>query len=114
VPSTAYLASTRIRATLGRRGMAMVLALLVEALIALLLLFMAPDLPGVEDGARTTTFDVSTGDSEEAAEQSPAKSAPAKASRSQPQPSPCGRPKYSPSSRRRRKSRSYCPTASSR
>ena len=96
MPSTAYLASTRIRETLGRRGMAMVLALLVEALIALLLLFMAPDLPGVEDGPRTTTFDVSTGDSEDASEQSPAKAAPERASRSQPQPHPVRPPEVQP------------------
>jgi hypothetical protein len=94
--SAAYLASTRIRETLGRRGMAAVLALLVEALIALLLLFMAPDLPGVEDGARTTTFDVSTGDSEEAAKQSRAKAAPERASRSQPKPQPVRPPEVRP------------------
>jgi len=94
--SAAYLASTRIRETLGRRGMAMLLALLVEALIALLLLFMAPDLPGVEDGARTTTFDVSTGDSEDAADRSPAKAAPASAARSEPRPQPVRPPEVQP------------------
>lgn len=96
MPSTAYLASTRIRETLGRRGIAMLLALLVEALIALMLLFMAPDLPGVEDGPRTTTFDVSTGDSEEAAEQSQTKSAPERASRSAPRPQPVRPPEVQP------------------
>jgi hypothetical protein len=76
--STAYTASLKLRASLGRRGVAALLALLIELLIALLLLFMAPTIPGREKGkGRPTVFgiDVSSDESSDATEKAEAKAA---------------------------------------
>ncbi|WP_052508036.1 hypothetical protein [Sphingomonas hengshuiensis] len=47
-----------LRNVFGRRGAAFVLALLVELLIALLLLWMSPTLPGKKDAAGPTVFGI--------------------------------------------------------
>lgn len=48
----------RFRGLAARRGAAIVLALLVELLIALLLLWMSPTLPGKKDAAGPTVFGI--------------------------------------------------------
>lgn len=62
-------AHARLRASLGQRGIAFFLALLVELLVALLLWFMAPALTDKKPPPTTLTFGVDTapGDTEEPA-----------------------------------------------
>lgn len=87
--SAAYAASTRLRATLGRRGVAILLALAIEALIALLLLLMAPDLPGKpESDGRPTVFGIDVSDAPEAADRGEAKPGPKRPASAKPQPAP--------------------------
>lgn len=60
-------ASARLRASLGQRGIAFVLALVVELLVALLLWFVAPVLTEKRPPPTTTTFGIDTvaGETEE-------------------------------------------------
>ena len=62
-------ASARLRASLGQRGVAFLLALAVELLVALLLWFMAPVLAEKKPPPTTTTFGIDTapGDTEQPA-----------------------------------------------
>lgn len=61
-------ASVRLRASLGQRGVAFLLALLIELLVALLLWFMTPVIPGKDKGDVPSVFGISgpSSDSEEA------------------------------------------------
>jgi hypothetical protein len=61
-------ATVRLRASLGQRGVAFVLALLIELLVALLLWFMTPVIPGKEKGDVPSVFGIEgpRSDSEEA------------------------------------------------
>lgn len=61
-------ASVRLRASLGQRGVAFILALAIELLVALLLWFMAPVIPGKEKGDVPSVFGIEgpRSDSEEA------------------------------------------------
>lgn len=61
-------ATVRLRASLGQRGIAFVLALLIELLVALLLWFMTPVIPGKDKGDVPSVFGIEgpRSDSEEA------------------------------------------------
>lgn len=77
---------TRLRSDSGllrRRGAAFLLALAIEALVALLLLFLAPALPGRKDAPTTTVFSLedSSGEAAEQTERSEAKRTPRRAER---------------------------------
>lgn len=82
-------ASVRLRASLGQRGVAFLLALLVELLVALLLWFMAPVIPGKDKGSVPAVFGIEapSGDSEEA-DKTPEKKSESKAASGKPRPDP--------------------------
>jgi type IV secretory pathway VirB10-like protein len=82
-------ASDRLRASLGQRGIAFVLALAVEVLVALLLWFLAPVIPGKEKSNSPSVFGLEgpPSDSEEA-KKAPEKAAQRKTESSKPRPVP--------------------------
>lgn len=81
-------AHARLRASLGQRGVAFVLALLVELLVALLLWFIAPALTEKKPPPTTLTFGVDTapGDTEEPARTEQKKAAARSAAREKARP----------------------------
>jgi len=81
-------ASRRLRASLGQRGVAFVLALLVELLVALLLWFVAPTLAEKKPPPTTATFGIDTvpGETEEAAHTEQKKAAAKSAAREKARP----------------------------
>jgi hypothetical protein len=89
-------AAQRLRLSLGRRGIALLLALAVEIGVAILLLFLWPTIAGKPDGDKAipTTFSIDTGESDEAEQsdspqdKAEAPSRPAQQKRTEPKPKP--------------------------
>ena len=82
-------ASVRLRASLGQRGLAFALALFVELLVALLLWFLAPTIPGKDKGKVPAVFGIEGPSGErEAADRKEAKTQERKAASGKPKPAP--------------------------
>lgn len=82
-------ATRRLRASLGQRGLAFMLALAVELIVALLLWFLAPTIPGKDKGDVPTVFGIAgpRSDSEES-DRAPEKASERKAVSRKPRPVP--------------------------
>jgi type IV secretory pathway VirB10-like protein len=79
----------RVRERLGQRGAALVLALLVELLLALLLLFLTPVIPGKGDRPVPSVFGIEAGESDaEEADRTPEKASERRAESGKPRPVP--------------------------
>jgi type IV secretory pathway VirB10-like protein len=81
--------SNRLRASLRQRGVAVALALAIELLVALLLWFLAPPIPGKEKGSIPSVFEIqgTRSDSDEA-DRKPEKASERKATSGKPRPTP--------------------------
>ena len=78
----------RLRERFRERGTAFVLALAIEILIVLLLIFMAPTLPGIDKGKSPNVFGIDLGSSDDAQEATPQKQQKQQAKSGKPQPTP--------------------------
>jgi hypothetical protein len=68
---------------LRRRGAALVLALIIEILLALLLLFLAPPMPGKKTGDRTNVFGIEAPKGDDSPDKKPSEKQQKKAARAQ-------------------------------
>jgi protein TonB len=81
---------------LRRRGAAIALALIIELLLALLLFFLAPPLPGRKEASRTTVFGIEASKGEESTDKKPAEKRQQKAARARARAQPQTQPPPAP------------------